>query len=200
MRDTGGGYAEVTGGHVDIYLRDWPAMLSNETQASKTLILDLAAGDKLKVQAQRFQTSTGTPTLIAGGSNLSLFSTGVGEQGATGAAGATGAQGAQGNVGNTGAGGATGAVGATGATGPSGGPVGATGATGAAGATGASAAFSGYDSAGGTDVKLGWTDIPLGTELKKTTGVTRMCPECCRKTFWRDAPTDWLTTLPGYAA
>ena len=36
------------------------------------------------------------------------------------------------------------------------------------------------------------TDIPLGAR--------GMCPECCRKTFWRDAPTDWLTTLPGYAA
>ena len=27
-----------------------------------------------------------------------------------------------------------------------------------------------------------------------------MCPESCRKAFWRNAPADWLTTLPRYAA
>lgn len=40
-------------------------------------------------------------------------------------------------------------------------------------ATGGSAEyFDAYDSAGGTDVSAGWTDIPLGTERKKTTDFT----------------------------
>ena len=158
MLDTGAGYAEVSGSIVDIFLRDDTSRTNNRMSGAKTLILDLAAGDKIKEQAQRVQQDSATLTLVAGGSSLSLFSTFGGATGATGAAGATGAQGAQGNLGNTGA------TGATGATGPSGGPVGPTGAagadgsdgaTGAAGAAAASIAFSGYDSAGGTDVRLG---------------------------------------------
>ena len=120
MLDTGSGYAEVAGSEVNIYSRDNLNELSNNNTASKTLILDLAAGDKIKIQGQKAEESSGKFfQLLAGGSTLSLWST-FGGEGATGPTGATGNTGSTGGAGLTGPQGAQGATGPTGDTGPTG--------------------------------------------------------------------------------
>ena len=43
----------------------------------------------------------------------------------------------------------------------------------------------------------GQTSKPVSVQIIDD---ARMCPESCRKAFWRHAPADWLTTLSRYAA
>lgn len=69
--DTGSGYAAVNGTSGMLYNRNSD---QGENTATVVAVLDLAVGDKLKVQAHT-ESGTGTLQLRAGGSSLSIFST-----------------------------------------------------------------------------------------------------------------------------
>jgi len=72
MLDTGAGYAEVKGTRGHMYHRNNSSQVSAKNSCSCTVILDLTAGDKLKIQAQKFQVNTSTIKTAADACGLSV--------------------------------------------------------------------------------------------------------------------------------
>lgn len=85
VEDTGGGYTEVAG--TLVHMSSDASGADEHNTGSFSIILDLNAGDKFKLQAQQSQ-GDGTMLLFAGGSGLTL--TTIGSQGPVGPQGPAG--------------------------------------------------------------------------------------------------------------